>query len=158
LPTRCFTFRSQEVTIDRAQADVAQRRDYGAALRRTRGLLALGERHVAEQVDQLGRDLLRVRIGPRLQDGDQPLRVAGEFGVLLGDIPSKSASTSPTEHVCCAHCGSYPANSHRLIKNSREGPKNWSLAAVNWPDNWEISGQLQGYLVIVARGDGPDIL
>jgi hypothetical protein len=50
---------------------------------------------------------------------------------------------------CSGSYANYPANSHRLIKFGR-------LAADNWPDNWQLSGQSQGLIVIMAHGDWPD--
>ena len=50
---------------------------------------------------------------------------------------------------CSGSYANYPANSHRLIKIGR-------LAADNWPDNWQLSGQSHGLTVIMAQVDWPD--
>jgi hypothetical protein len=50
---------------------------------------------------------------------------------------------------CSGSYANYPANSHRLIKIG------W-LAANNWPDNWQLSGQSHGLTAYYSAGDWPD--
>jgi len=82
----------------------------------------------------------------RLQRGD---RLCSLCCKLLQGFVSNYIQCMEHSGVCAADCYAtrlphncgcsvtYPANSHRLIKN-------WSVAADNWPDKWEISGQSHG--------------